>query len=214
MDLFLGSLLKYTAQAQFHFHCLDFPLLKNGTFLLVASPHCSPGYWEANIAPIFVPPPQKKKNSTDKSSRHGGCGGGHPRRGTGEMKVSMCLGVVLICLACVSTRPSWVLEILSSPPIAQCDKKGRHRRGSAPMFIKTRFKREAASVVYLHVPGPGFDLDPRGGGRLFFSSCFFLVPSVAHTARLATRARHRKRRVLSEPSTARRSSNRHGGQTA
>ena len=62
MDLFLGSLLKYTAQAQFHFHCLDFPLLKNGTFLLVASPHCSPGYWEANIAPIFVPPPQKKKN--------------------------------------------------------------------------------------------------------------------------------------------------------
>ena len=32
-----------------------------------------------------------------------------------EMKVPMCLGVVLVCLACVSTRLPWVLEKVTAP---------------------------------------------------------------------------------------------------
>ena len=33
-----------------------------------------------------------------------------PAAGMVEMKVPVCLGVVLICLACVSTRLLWVLD--------------------------------------------------------------------------------------------------------
>ena len=33
-----------------------------------------------------------------------------PAAGQGEMEVLMCLGVVLICLACVCTRLPWVLD--------------------------------------------------------------------------------------------------------
>ena len=33
-----------------------------------------------------------------------------PAAGLVEMKVPMCLGVALICLACVRTRLPWVLD--------------------------------------------------------------------------------------------------------
>ena len=58
-----------------------------------------------------------------------------PAAGLVEMEVLMCLGVVLICLACVSTRLPWVLDKVAKS-------------------VEKQFGPSAAYVVF-YAPPPG-----------------------------------------------------------
>ena len=59
-----------------------------------------------------------------------------PAAGLVEMEVPMCLGVVLICLACVSTRLPWVLDKATAPVEKQFGLSavhGKSNRAAGPL---------------------------------------------------------------------------------